>query len=164
MKNFINSLIKGKNKALVILAIFSFVILPITYSRYIEKGYGSSFSSLANWNVEMISSDSEELELLAHSVSESTYSFNITSTSEVACDYSIALTNIPNDINVYVDNTLRNVSSGTVNISKLGGFDLGSENTTHSHIIKFVTTNSTSAKDINVNLDVTIKQRIAGDA
>lgn len=164
MKNLINGLVKGKNKTLIILVIFSFLVLPITYSRYIERGYGETFSSLANWNVDMISNDSEEISLFAHNESNASYSFNITSTSEVSSEYSLTLLNIPKNISVYVDDIKREVNDeNKVVINTLGGFEVGSANTTNSHIITFKTNNNTQAGNIKVDLDVTIRQKLKGD-
>ena len=163
----------NKTTLLVILLILSLITLPISYSRYIERGNGKTQTSLAKWDVSLspttTNSADAPLELIAHSVTSADYVFTITSLSEVASDYSLILSNVPSDLTVVIDNngtTLTPNAENKIIIDRLGGFEVGATTTTHTHTIKFATTTSTTTvteagSPLDVTYDVMIKQRIS---
>lgn len=162
MKYKIKKFFSKKNNIIFILLVLSFNILPITYSRYISKGNGLETSLLAKWEVNMIENSDNSLELISKNASEVNYSFVITSTSDVACDYSLTISNVPNDVIVKVDDNIVNSSgeNGTYSINNLGEFAVNSENSTHQHTITFISDQNTLAGQSTIDLNVKIKQKI----
>lgn len=160
----IKSIFKNRNSLLFVLCILSFVILPTSYSRYIEQEYGQSQSPLAKWSVNVIPDSDNEMNLIAYNDASEVYSFDITSTSDVASDYSISLLNVPSDISVVVDNngvTLRANEDGKIIIDNLGGFDINEQGTTKSHTLEFISDENTESANVDIDLIVLIKQRIS---
>lgn len=165
MKKVLKNIFADKFSILIIAIILTLTILPETYSRYIKTDVGETFVQLAKWSVEMIGDTNNELHLLAHSESEAKYNFTITSTSEVACTYSIILSDIPENVSLYIDSSTtpstRN-GSGQIVINNLGEFSENDTNSTHTHLLTFKTNNDTLTTDIEMNLKVNIKQKISG--
>lgn len=169
----IKNILKNRISLLVVLCVLSFIVLPTSYSRYIEQEYGQTQSSLAKWNISVVPDTDSEMNLLAHNDTSETYLFQITSISEVASDYSISLLNVPSGISVIVDNngtSLRADANNKIIINNLGGFDLNGQGTTKEHTLEFVTDENTTVVDdgdddtsvstFEVDLVVLVKQRI----
>ena len=102
---------------------------------------------------------------IENNVTSVNYMFSATSTSNVACDYSIILSNIPNGITVKIDNSqIYTPTNGELLIENLGGFEVDSLNTTHEHILTFISNSGiTVSNGIELDLQVDIKQRLLSE-
>lgn len=164
-KEMMQDFIHDKTKVLFSLLILTSVVLPITYSRYISQELGMTPSRTAKWDVKLLGNDNEQLELvLEDNVSSVNYAFEVTSISEVACDYSIKIDGVPNGITLMIDNDNTKIYSptnGTIEVENVGGFEVNSKNTTNNHILTFIANNGLNVTTgTNLNLQVDIKQRI----
>lgn len=162
MKKKLRMFFKNKTNLLFIILVLSAFILPVTYSRYITRDYGSTTSYLAKWQIDMVGS-SDTLNLVALNVSEATYNFSITSISDVACDYSLKLMDVPKGITLKIDDDSTIYTpdnNGTIIVNNFGGFDVNDIDTTHNHVLKFITTSECVSEEYELNLDVVVKQRM----
>lgn len=161
IKSIIKDFFKDDTRILFAILVLSTVVLPITYSRYIESDSGTARSALAKWDVS-ITEDDSNLELVARNISETTYTLRVTSTSEVACDYTVAISEIPEHVTLTIDGTSYTPDEyGVVIIEPLGGFNVNSASQTNTHILKFTGDANLMAGNVDMDLQVGIKQRIS---
>lgn len=162
IKSIIKDFFKDDTRILFVILILSTIVLPITYSRYIESDSGSARSALAKWDVSIIE-DTNGLELVARNTSSTSYTLKVTSTSEVACDYTIAISEIPANVTLTIDGIPYTPDEyGVVIKENLGGFNVNSSSQTNTHILTFSSNSSlTATGNITMDLQVDIKQRIS---
>ena len=163
MKQKIKDLFSNKTNNLFILLVLSSFILPITYSRYITRQAGISSTALAKWEVFMIEDSNNELELVSKNVTSASYSFQITSTSDVASEYGIKILNVPQDVTLTIDEgtPVSPDNNGEISVENLGFFVLNSINTTHEYTLTFSSDSSTLASINTMELQVDIRQTIS---
>lgn len=161
-KQFLKNFFKNKTNRIFVLLVLSAMLLPTTYSRYITTESSNAVSSLAKWDVRYIEGGSNSVNLIALNNSSANYLFSIRSLSEVACDYSITISNVPNNVSLTVDgkSTVYTPVSGTITVPNIGSFEIDSLNDTNNHTLTFSTNSSTVALNTNLNLNVQILQRI----
>lgn len=120
-------------------------VIYITYSSYAKyKSESDIFGEpiAASWDVS-INSNTNSLSAIAGNGTVS-YTLNVYNNSEVEVGYNIVISNIPNDIQVKLDNgNYVTPVSNTVTFSNVGTLDYD-QNTSNSHIITFQTTLSTN--------------------
>ncbi len=87
---------------LIYFVIFSFNIIVNTYSKYNNNLLINKSIAIAKWNIEA-SLPNETLDLVSGSNIED-YIINISYKSEVASNYIIKLTNVPDEIEVSLNN------------------------------------------------------------
>ena len=163
LKEMFKDFFLDKTKVLFSILIMTLVVLPITYSRYINQEQGRTMTKLAKWEVSLFGNDNEEFEfVLENNVNQIDYQFTITNTSEVASDYSIKLSNIPLGFILKIDNDqIYYPVNGIISVENLGGFELNTINASHEHILSFILNSDIVTTDgIELDLQVDIKQRI----
>lgn len=142
---------------------FIFVVLPVTYSRYIEtESHPVNSSPLAKWEVNVLG-DNDEFELVAFNECTISYSLSITSLSEVASEYSIIVTDIPDGITMTLDDgDVLTPTSGVIIVEDVDGFEVG-DTETHNHVLKFTSDASAfeGVDEFNVDMQVDIKQKLS---
>ena len=88
------------------------------------------------------------------------YILKVTSTSEVKAIYSIALSNLPNEVQVKLDNgTYQTPTSNVITFNNVGYINANAETRTITHTLTFnvpIDSNTISANEINI--DVTFNQ------
>lgn len=162
MKQKIKDFFNDRTRNLFILLVLSCFVLPITYSRYITRETGGSTAPLAKWEVSMIEDPNNELELVSKNVNSASYSFQITSTSNVASEYGIRVLNVPLDVTLSIDGgtPISPNTSGTITVPNLGFFTLNSLDTTNDYTLTFNADTATLASTNTMELQVDIKQTL----
>lgn len=166
MKEDIKRFFKNKTNDLFILVVVSFIVLPITYSRFVTNSETGIRTPLATWDVDVLPdvANPEVLELVSKNVSSASYALNVTSESNVASIYSLVITDIPSSITVSVDDgSVLTPSGGEIRINNLGSFSANSANKTKQHILTFYSSTDTLVGSYQVKLNVVVKQRLEVD-
>ena len=147
------------NKKSIIIIIFVLIIFSNSYllAKYTSVLNGSSNSSIAKWSVSYDTNDNDGdvLSLISGNITKD-YIIKVTSTSEVSANYSILLTNVPNEMEVKLDNGVYKLPTNNTiifeNISSFGASDL---NTTHTHRLIFnapIDSNIASSTQVGINV------------
>lgn len=150
-------MLKNKKKLLYLICFLLFgSVLYITYSSYAKYQSSSDISGepiAASWDVS-IDSNTNSLNAIAGNGTVS-YTLNVYNDSDVEVGYSIQISNIPNDIQVKLDNgNYVSPVNNIITFSNAGELDYD-ENTSRSHTITFQTTLSTSSISNN-SLDFSV--------
>lgn len=149
-------------KSTIIFLILIAVIFSSTYflAKYTSSLNGSDSASVAKWNVSYNtnSTSGDVLNLVSGNVTSS-YTINVTSTSEVSANYSIILSNVPSEMEVKLDNgTYRTPTNNKIEFTNAGSFVGTDINRTFTHVLTFnapldADIASTSTIGININFD-----------
>lgn len=133
---------KLKKKFVVFLSLYAMFFISYftltTLSRYTSLLYMNANVSVAKWDVSIAGEDEKKLEtmFIGNSSTYQSYELSVTSKSEIAIKYSAIITNVPNGVQIQVDNDAiysAPIGSNTITIEELGGFNLEDENKTHNH-------------------------------
>ena len=155
---------KLKKKFIVFFAIYiifiSAYLVINTFSKFNSNVTKTGTLSIAKWDVSSQMPDST-INLIAGDNTE-TYTLTVTSESETASNYSIIISNLPENVQVALDNnTFLSPTSGTVTFSNVGTFDANAVNTSHNHTLKIkalLEANVQTGSNINVNVEFTQRQ------
>lgn len=148
--------IKKKPIIIIILAIITFTNSYLI-AKYTSSFNGNSQSSIAKWNVTYDTSDnaSDTLNLVSGNITRD-YIIKITSTSEVSARYSIVLSNVPNEMEVKIDNgTFQTPVNNQIVFNNIGEFSGNNINTTYTHTITFnapLESNISSTTNVGINI------------
>ena len=67
------------------------------------------------------------------------YNLTVTSLSEVGINYSVIITNVPEGVQIQVDDgNIYNEDNNKITITNLGSFSASDTNTTHIHKLSFI--------------------------
>ena len=144
--------------------IFLLAIISNSYflARYNSNVQGADNVNVACWNVnaDISNNDNDSLSLVSGN-GTAEYRIIITSESEVAANYSIVLSNVPNDLEVKLDNDedFRVITNNTITIDNAGSFTANDSEIEHIHTLKFsypINSNNIGSKSIKI--DVIINQ------
>ena len=156
-----------KKKPVICLLLIITIIVSNSFflSKYTSSIAGTSRKDVAKFDVSISTSDnaSDTLNMLS-GTTEATYIVKVTSRSEVTSTYEIVLSNVPNGLQVSLDNgTYQTPVNSTVTFSGINcsgcSFDLNSNVTEHTHTLKFFDPLSSSNSGTNsINIDVEFSQ------
>lgn len=140
---------------LLITALFSSYFL----AKYISSFDGADDTSVAKWSVET-AANTDELNLVSGN-NVGVYILTITSASEVSASYSVILSNIPNGMEVKIDNGAYQIADGggSIVFDNVGVLSIGNNNGTNIHNLTFNSPLGTNIPSINeVDVDVRFVQ------
>lgn len=135
----------------------------ITFSRYNSQNNKNTSMDIAKWDVSLNTiSSSDTLNILAGDEVPQTYTLKIKSESEVSTKYTIILSNLPNGIEVSIDNEgYQTPQNNVITFDDVGIFNINETNTEHEHILKFKSLLDSSTTNISeINVDVQFSQII----
>ena len=147
---------------ILILVLFSNTFM---LSKYVSAINGVASTDVGKFDVSIITSDnaSDTLSMLS-GTTEATYIVKVTSNSEVATSYEIILSNVPDGLQVSLDNGLYQTPVNST-ITFAGNncsnciFSSNSLTTEHTHTLKFFDPLSSSNAGVNsINIDVEFTQ------
>ena len=141
---------------LMLLMIFSSYVM----AKYVSSVNGIGSASVAKWSVNWIGTGSNVLNLVSGN-SDGSYTFNVTSASEVAASYSITVSNAPSGIEIKLDNeSFQTVgSSGEITFNNVGSFSANDTNNIHEHTLTFNSPLAASLSGTNsIEVDVRFTQ------
>ena len=144
---------------LMFIAIFTLYFNFNTLSRYAGTAQGNGSIQVAKWDVGIEDSLNSKIVNIVSGNSES-YVLQVKSASETANNYSINLSNIPNDIQVQLDGgTTKSPTSGIVSFENVGTFNANSSGQTRNHTLTFISSlNTVAVTNCNIDIDVIFVQ------
>lgn len=143
----------------VFIALFTLYFSSNTLSRYTGEISSNGSLVVAKWDVGIEDSgDPKVLNIVSGGTAS--YDLVVTSASETASNYTIKLSNVPDDVRVQLDGgTAVIASGGIVTFPNAGSFDANANGLTANHTLTFVTTIDTDAvNDVDVDIEVEFVQ------
>ena len=133
-----------KNKEnIVVLAIlflsFIFLIIMRVYAKYNSDSNGNSIAKVARWEMSVDTNDNlnDNLNIVSGNTTQD-YKLKIISTSEVTAKYSIVLSDIPDNIQVSLDNSNAVTPvNNKITFSDVGAINSDSQNKIIDHTLTF---------------------------
>ena len=155
---------KLKKKFIVFFAIYiifiSAYIVINTFSKLNANITRTGTLSVAKWDVSS-TIPNNTINLIAGNNIEN-YTLTVTSESETASNYSITITDLPDNVQVALDNnTFLSPTSGSVTFNNVGTFDANAQNTSHNHTLKIkalLEADAQTDETIDVNVEFTQRQ------
>lgn len=141
--------------------IFTSFFVINTLSKYTGDVQGDGDIGVAKWDVSLdTTSSNSTLNLVAGNTSQ-TYILSLTSTSEVAVDYSIKLTGVSSQVEVSVDGgTAMSPTAGEIIFTNVGSFDANDTTSTKSHSLTFsAPLGSSNVSNNQIDIDVIFTQK-----
>ena len=135
-------------------------------NTYVIAKYNSSIGisgerSVSIWNVNIDTSDngSDNLNIVSGNLSAS-YIIKVSSLSEVSTTYSIILTNVPNGLEVKLDNgSYQTVVNNTVQFNDVDMFLVSGNISEYTHVLSFNDPLNTSNSGLSsIDIDVVFNQ------
>ena len=152
-----------KTVKLLIFVIIFFAALATTFAIYRKASSGSGSLDTSTWSISRSTSQQgDSIDVIA-GTNEDTYDLTVTSGSEVDVTYTIILSNLPDDIQVKLDNGSYNTpDSVTHKITILGGtINYNDSVKTKTHTLTFrALSGATPVTAQSINIDVEFKQTI----
>ena len=147
----------------VYFALFSSYYMTDTFTKCVGQLNKGAATSIAKWDVSVDSNDASDYNVIIGNTTQNlesqTYTFTVTSNSEVGVNYSITLSNVPTGVQVIFDNVTYNESNNVVTISNAGSFTASAVNNTHTHSFTFVApAGVANALNNDVDIDVDFVQ------
>ena len=107
----------------------------ISISRFMSEANGSGDSVVARWHVEA-DIDTEEVDLI-NGANMCTCTLTVLSTSEISCTYSVVLSNIPDGLEVAIDEgEFVTPTDNIASFENVGAFSTNNE-VANEHTLKF---------------------------
>lgn len=140
------------------LVFFSCFFINKTFSSYKSNVISSGETDVAKWEL-LVDSDQSSIDLVPGGASGS-YILDVTSKSEVSSSYSIEISNIPEGVQISLDEgTYKDPISGIVTFTDCGHFNSTSSSIVNEHRITFKATSSASViSNRELNIDIIAKQ------
>ena len=157
---------KRRLKKKFIVFLFVYFILLTSYfafntlSKYVSRINKSNQISIARFSVAMDSNNANIDMIAGNGGSSLTYTLTVTSTSEVATNYSIVLTSVPTGVNVKLDNgSFESEVNNIIIFNNAGSFLPNDQNSTHTHTLTFMAEIGTATQNnAQIDLDVVFTQ------
>ena len=157
---------KRRLKKKFIVFLFIYFILFTSYfafntlSKYASQVNTNDQVSVARFSVSATGNNANIDMIAGNSGSSLTYTVTVTSTSEVAANYSIILTSVPTGVKVKLDNgSFESETNGTINFNNVGTFNANDSNSTRTHTLTFMAEiGTTTQSNTSIGLDVIFTQ------
>lgn len=151
-----------KKKFIVFIFLYLFLLTSLlafkTYSKYTGTINKTGNVTVAKWDVSA-NIPTSNINLIAGNNTEN-YLVTVTSDSEVATDYNIIVSNLPNYIQVALDDdNFIDVTGGQVVFNNAGSFNANAVNTSNTHTLKIKALIDAAAINRNISVDVTFIQK-----
>ena len=117
--------------------------------------------TLASWNVHLNQTGVNNSLVVANGLQEASYLLHVYNESQVDVRYSIVISNIPDGVEVAIDddNNYQAPQNGTYSVADVGTILYSDLDHTNTHTIYFrAASNATPVNAQTVNIDVIIKQ------
>ena len=154
---------KLKKKFVVFFSLYFIIISSFffffTYSKYSGTINKTGSVTVAKWGVSA-NLPTDNIDLIAGNNID-TYTLTVNSESEVATDYNIIISNLPNNIQVALDNdNYVDVVDGQVIFTNAGSFNANASNTSNTHILKIkALIDADTETNRKINVDVVFNQK-----
>ena len=136
---------KLKKKYIVFLSMYALFFVScftlITLAKYTSLLNRNGNVSVAKWDVSIAGDNNITLPtmVIGKSSTYQDYNLTVTSLSEVGINYSVIITNVPEGVQIQVDDgNIYNEDNNKITITNLGSFSASDINTTHTHKLSFI--------------------------
>ena len=151
-----------KKFSLVVIAIVLLLLIsvPPTYSMLKSSKPSSAVLSTAIWDVAMTEGNDNELTIRAKEQLNDSYTFKVSSSSEVDVTYDVIISNVPDKVQVKLDDgEFLGTETGEITINNAGTILYGSGDNENEHTLTFkALEGATPVVDTNIGLKVVISQ------
>ena len=136
------------------------VSVPPTYSMLKSSKPSSAVLSTAIWDVAMTEGADNELTIRAKEQQNDSYTFKVSSSSEVDVTYDVIISNVPDKVQVKLDDgEFLGTETGEITINNAGTILYGSGDNENEHTLTFkALEGATPVVDANIGLKVVISQ------
>ena len=140
----------------VLLAMGGTVIAGMCFAKMVSEPIVADASmDVAKWDVSAEGAAENNISLVAGSVAQ-TYIFTVTNDSDVATDYTVTVSNVPNGMKIGIDDDeLIFATDGVVTFSGMAPL---AANSSKDHMLKFVATLNSAVvtgEDLAININYT---------
>ena len=132
--------------------LFLFLVVPryYTYSRYNDSKGANGKIGIALWDVSIDTTISSDTMNVVSGNGTQSYSFKVESQSEVATQYTIEISNIPNDIEVSLDGgSYQTPYNNKVVFANAGSFAVNQANAENTHTLTIRAPIDTSSASVS---------------
>ena len=155
---------KKKLSIMIIVSIFVFFVIPLTYALFKGIINSSAAMNAASYSVTLnqTQEDSYISVVAGDNTSSASYTVNITSTSEVDIIYSIIVDNVPSGVTVSLDNgSFTLPTNNKVIFANVSTINYSDVNKTKSHTLTFkAAASAATLNDEEIDVDVIARQRL----
>jgi hypothetical protein len=147
---------------LIIMILFVFCTIQ-TFAIFRKESLATGSIDTASWNVTRSHSQSGDSIDITPGTDTDNYLLTVSSTSEVDVIYSIIISNLPNGVEVDLDNSgnFRQADNGTITIRPAGTINYNDSIKTKNHTLTFrATSGATPISDQEIDIDVEFKQDV----
>ena len=146
---------KNMKKVISVVLLVGVLFSSYFLAKYISSLDGADNTSVAKWSVEAVP-NTDTLNLVSGNI-VGVYTLTITSMSEVSARYSVMLSNVPDELEVKIDNGEYQTAdnSGSIVFENVGTINVGNNSSARVHSLTFnspldSSIPSTNAVDVNV--------------
>ena len=144
---------------LLCLTLFTLAHINDAKSKYKSNAGGDSNASVAEWVVALDPVTEGNSFNLVTGNTNVDYTIKVKSISQVSCNYTIIVSNVPNDINVCLDDVNEKTpSANRVIFSNVGSFIIGDGTQEREHKLSFSAPLESSANNNQINIQVVFTQ------
>lgn len=135
-------------------------LVSFTFSKFTSSINKTSTLEVAKWDVSISGESNVSLNVISGNTTENletqSYILSVTSVSEVSSKYSIKISNLPDGVQISIDNgEILTSNNNEIEIEDVGSFMANDLNTTHNHTITFMALDSVE-ETINQQIDIDV--------
>ena len=152
---------KIKIEIVIILFLLLILLVPASIALLRRSAFSQGSIRTSAWSVSMNDTlSNDNISITPGGLANGTYTFSVTSNSEVDATYSIVVSNIPNNVEIKLDNgSFQTPVNGTVTFANAGTILYSDQNKERSHSITFkANSNATTSNNNQININVEIRQ------
>lgn len=141
-----------------------FILLTLSQSNAAKSKYqsgavGNQAASVAKWDVSVTPvSANNTIDVIAGNNAVN-YSIRVTNNSQVSCNYTIKISNVPDGLKVSLDDGTEQLpTNNIVTFENVGSFIIGNATQERTHKLSFGADSNTNAFDDDIYIDVIFTQ------
>ena len=144
---------------LLCLALFTIAQINDAKSKYKSNAGGDSNATIAEWVVALNPvTEGNDFNMVTGNTNVD-YTIKVKSSSQVSCNYTIIISNVPNDIKVCLDDVNeKSPSENRVIFSNVGSFIIGDGIEEKTHKLSFSAPIESNANNNQINIQVVFTQ------
>lgn len=144
---------------LICIIILTIVFIINTSAKYTSNIDGNSNASIAKWNVIAAPVTANNTIDVVVGNSAVDYSIRVTNNSQVSCNYTITISNVPNGLRISLDGGTEQLPvNNVVTFANAGSFIVGSATQERIHQLSFSADLNTNSFNDDIDIDVTFTQ------
>ena len=152
-----------KYKVLIIICGLMLLLIPASFALFKKQVGGDTSVSAADWSITLEQTGVNNSLTVVPEITETTYTLNVKSMSQVDAKYSIVVSNLPSGVQVSLNGVdFPQVSNGSVTFSNAGTILYNAANKTNTHTLTFRGVNgATFVNNQTVTVNVIAEQIVS---